>query len=153
MKVLTASCFCLILPTLFVSAQLASPLHRLPTTDLLVHSTDGARVHFRTVVAQNLEDLRQGLMHVKHLPANQTMLFLYNPPRPASMWMKNTHISLDMWWLDAGWRIVHIESNTTPLSLASLSFDQPVRAVLETNAGLSKTLGISIGDRVEVALQ
>lgn len=140
----------LLVPTSSVLGQLSSPLYRITQSDLLVHAEDGTQIHFETVVVRETNDMRQGLMHIKHLPANQTMLFLYEPPRPASMWMKNTHISLDMWWLDTNWRIVHIEENTTPLSLENLSHNRPVRAVLETNAGLTKTLGIRLGDQIKV---
>lgn len=142
-----------VLSSTLVSAQLASPLHRLDKINLVVHSEDGTQVLFKTVVVRKFEDLRQGLMHVKHLPENESMLFLYDPPRNSSMWMKNTYISLDMWWLDTNWRIAHIKRDTEPLSLESLSYEHPVRAVIETNAGLTNVLGIQIGDRIQVAVQ
>lgn len=88
-------------------------------------------------------------MHVRHLPANVTMLFLYQRPQIASMWMKNTHIPLDMWWVDTNMTIRHIVHHTTPHSLESIGYDKPIRAVIEINAGLSQLLGISEGSRIE----
>lgn len=131
--------------------QLASPLYQLPTTSLTVHNVDGSVVHLQTVVVSTPQDMARGLMHVAHLPANLTMLFLHEPPRPASMWMKNTLISLDMWWIDTNLTIRHIANRTTPHSLDSIGFDEPVRAVVEINAGLSELLGVSPGARIEFA--
>ncbi len=65
------------------------------------------------------------------------------------MWMKNTYIPLDMWWVDANMTIRHIEHRTTPHSLESIGYAKPVRAVVEINAGLSRLLGVSVGSKVE----
>ena len=37
------------------------------------------------------------------------MLFLYDPPQPATMWMKNTFIPLDMVFISADARVQRIE--------------------------------------------
>ena len=135
--------------TAILNGQLASPLYRNPQIPLVVHSLSGAEIHLKTVIVSKPDELMQGLMHVRHLPANVTMLFLYERPRTASMWMKNTHIPLDMWWVDANMTIRHIVHHTTPHSLDSIAYDQPVHAVIEINAGLSRLLGISEGSKIE----
>ena len=117
---------------------------------MVIHATDGAAIHFQTVIVSNINDLRRGLMHVKHLPTNLSMLFLYDPPKIASMWMKNTDIPLDMWWIGTDMTIRHIAHNTTPQSLDSITFHEKVRAVIEVNAGLSRLLGITEGARIEL---
>ena len=132
-----------------LNGQLASPLYRNPQIPLVVHTVSGAEVHLKTVIVSKPEELMQGLMHVRHLPANVTMLFLYKRPRAASMWMKNTHIPLDIWWVDANMTIRHIVHHTTPHSLESIGYEKPIRAVIEINAGLSRLLGISVGSKVE----
>ena len=132
-----------------LNGQLASPLFKNPQVPLVVHTVEGSKIYFNTVIVSKPEDLRQGLMHVRYLPANVTMLFLYERPRTASMWMKNTHIPLDMWWVDANMTIRHIAHHTTPHSLRSITYDRPVRAVIEINAGLSRLLGISVGSKIE----
>ncbi|MCY4130430.1 MAG: DUF192 domain-containing protein [Gammaproteobacteria bacterium] len=129
--------------------QLASPLFKNPQVPLVVHTVEGSKIYLKTVVVSTPEDLSQGLMHVRYLPANVTMLFLYERPRIASMWMKNTHIPLDMWWVDVNMTIRHIVHRTTPHSLESVAYDKPVRAVIEINAGLSRLLGISVGSKIE----
>ncbi|MCE2407639.1 MAG: DUF192 domain-containing protein [Pseudomonadales bacterium] len=132
-----------------LNGQLASPLYRNPHVPMVVNTVDGATIHLKTVIVSKPEDLRQGLMHVRHLPTNVTMLFLYERPQTASMWMKNTRIPLDMWWVDTNSTIRHIEHHTTPHSLESISYPRPVRAVVEINAGLSRLLGISVGSKIE----
>ncbi len=76
------------------------------------------------------------------------MLFIFDPPREASFWMRNTLISLDMLFIDADGRIVNIAERTTPQTDDPHSSAAPVRAVLEINGGLSAMLGITPGDRV-----
>ncbi len=147
-----APCFALLLfgfQAPILNGQLASPLFQNPQVPLVVHTVSGSEIHLKTVIVSKPEDLRQGLMYVKYLPANTTMLFLHQQPRTASMWMKNTYIPLDMWWVDANMTIRHIVHSTTPHSLESIAYDKPVRAVIEINAGLTRLLGISEGSRVE----
>ncbi|MBT8136216.1 MAG: DUF192 domain-containing protein [Gammaproteobacteria bacterium] len=87
-------------------------------------------------------------MHVKSLPDDYGMLFLYDQPQQISMWMKNTLLSLDMLFIRADGTIVNIEADTVPHSLASIRSAGDAVAVLELNAGTSKRLGLAPGDRV-----
>ncbi|MYD42495.1 MAG: DUF192 domain-containing protein [Gammaproteobacteria bacterium] len=150
LRLALALCMLVIPSTSNLVGQLASPLYERPQQALRIHTTDGSIVHLKTVIVSNREDMRRGLMHVTHLPLNMTMLFVYERPRPASMWMKNTLISLDMWWIDTNFTVQHIAHQTKPLSLDPIGLDEPVRAVLEINAGLSRMLGVSKGAKVEL---
>ena len=55
------------------------------------------------------------------------MLFLFDPVRPVSFWMKNTLIPLDMLFIAPDGRIVRIAERTTPLSTDPVPSGQPVR--------------------------
>ena len=68
----------------------------------------------RVEVAANDELRAQGLMYRDHLDPDRGMLFFFTAPGPHSFWMKNTRIALDMIWLDADRRILHIERNVPP---------------------------------------
>lgn len=93
---------------------------------------------------------RQGLMHYKQWPAGMHgLLFLFDQPAVISMWMKNTHLSLDMVFIDKTGKIVHIAENTTPLSEEHISSTQPALAVFEIPAGSAKQWQIHVGDRIE----
>lgn len=122
-------------------------LATFPKSALTIDTSRGAQA-FDVWVADTPERQRQGLMFVRDLPASQGMLFVNEPPRVASFWMKNTYIPLDMLFIDARGRIVDIFANTTPLSLEPVGASTPVRAILELRGGESERRGIRRGDRV-----
>ena len=130
-------------------AQVASPLYTNPNKPLIVHNVDGSTVNLRTVVVSSRQDQARGLMHVKHLPANHSMLFLNEEPREVSMWMKHTYLSLDMWFVLPNWEIGAIARDTEPHSTESIPFDKPAIAVVEVNAGLSDLFGVTEGAKIE----
>ncbi len=119
----------------------------LPLIPLQIVSA--GRTHKFTVeVAQTPEEQAQGLMFRKRVGPNEGMLFPFHPPRPASFWMKNTLIPLDMIFIKEDGTIESIAVNTTPLSEASTTSRGTVAAVLELAGGRSQALGLKAGDRV-----
>jgi uncharacterized membrane protein (UPF0127 family) len=106
-------------------------------------------VHTFTVeMAVTPEEQARGLMFRRELPEGQGMLFDFQREQPATFWMKNTYVSLDMIFIRADGRILRIAENTVPLSEALVRSGGPVRAVLEVVAGTARKLGIAPGDRV-----
>ena len=70
-----------------------------------------------TVVAQisdTPDKQTQGLSDRTSLPVGTGMLFVFDSPSPQYMWMKDMEFPLDMVWLDANKRVVHIETNLSP---------------------------------------
>lgn len=107
------------------------------------------RTHaFNVEVARSGEQQARGLMFRERLGPNEGMIFPFSPPRPASFWMRNTLIPLDMIFIRGDGTIARIAANTVPLSEESVGVDEPVAAVLEIAGGRSAELGISEGDRV-----
>jgi uncharacterized membrane protein (UPF0127 family) len=94
------------------------------------------------------EEQARGLMFRRELPEGQGMLFDFQREQPATFWMKNTYVSLDMIFIRADGRILRIAENTVPLSEALVPSGGAVRAVLEVVAGTARKLGIAPGDRV-----
>lgn len=76
------------------------------------------------------------------------MIFPMNPPRPASFWMKNTLIPLDMIFVRTDGSIARIAPETVPHSLEPVGSGEPVAAVLEIAGGDAAKLGIAEGDTV-----
>lgn len=106
-------------------------------------------VHQFTVeVAETPSARALGLMHRAHLADDAGMWFDFERPGRVSMWMKNTLISLDMFFVTEEGRIVRIERDTTPLSLTVIESGGPVRFVLETNAGVADAIGARAGDTI-----
>jgi uncharacterized membrane protein (UPF0127 family) len=114
----------------------------------LVLQTDTGDHRFTVEVARTPQEKALGLMFRRSLPENRGMLFLYDRPQPAAMWMKNTFISLDMVFIAAGGRVHRIETHTEPLSTATIDSGGSVVAVLELKAGQADKIGLKPGDKV-----
>ena len=113
--------------------------------------TPSARSHiFQVYVARTDREHMQGLMYVDNLPADRGMLFPFDPPRPAAMWMKNTLIPLDMLFIRADGTIANIIADAAPQSLDTRPSNGPVAFVLELNGGTSARLGITAAARVRI---
>ena len=118
-----------------------------PSSRLTIETTMG-RFEFTVELADTRARRIQGLQHRRTLAADAGMLFDYMESRPVAMWMKNTVVPLDMLFIDAQGRVAHLVENTEPLSLTPILSGEPVRAVLELNAGTARRLGIRTGDRI-----
>ena len=118
----------------------------LDLVQLTIHS--GARRHAFTVeVARTEPQQAQGLMSRRSLAPDAGMLFPFDPPRPASFWMRNTLIPLDLIFIRPDGTIARIVTGV-PMSEAQMAVDEPLTAVLEIPGGRAAQLGIGAGDRV-----
>lgn len=104
-----------------------------------------AVVRFSVEVADTDAERAQGLMHRETLPKSSGMLFVYETPRRAGFWMKNTLIPLDMIFADVTGLVTRVHENAKPLDTTSIDGGENVAFVLEINGGLAKRLGITEG--------
>ena len=102
---------------------------------------------FQVAKAETNQQKTIGLMHIKTLPKNYAMLFIWQEPQKINMWMKNTYINLDMIFLDENYQIIKIQSMAKPLSPEIISSEKKAKAVLEINGGLAKKLQLKLGDQ------
>jgi uncharacterized protein len=123
-------------------------LQSFATSELTIVSATGAH-HFTVEVAETPEQMEQGLMFRRTMPPDAGMLFIYNTPTAATMWMRNTLIPLDMLFVDGQGRIVNIHERAVPQTLDVIAAAAPVRVVIELNGGTAARLGIKPGDRVQ----
>lgn len=127
----------------------AAQLDQMFERSALQIATPDARLHpFKIWVADTNERRERGLMFVRHLDAEAGMLFIYPASRPIAMWMKNTFIPLDMLFVAADGHVAKVVEHTQPQSLATIESGQPVRAVIELNAGTAHKLHIAAGAQV-----
>lgn len=103
------------------------------------------QARFRVEVVDDAAERAQGLMHRDHLAQSAGMLFVYPRPQMAAFWMRNTLIPLDMVFFDATGQVVKVHAGAVPGDETPISSDQPVRYVLEINAGLAERIGIAPG--------
>jgi len=129
----------------------AQALESFQKSSLTIESASGGKFRFDIELAETMAQQAQGLMYREAMPADAGMLFIYDSVRPASFWMKNTLIPLDMLFIGPDGRIVNIHERAVPQSLDSVNSAGPVKAILELNGGMSARLGIRPGDLVRHA--
>jgi len=128
-------------------AELAS----FAKSSLVIDAAAGPQ-RFTVELARSPEQQQQGLMFRQSLAADAGMLFDFGDTRPATFWMKNTLIPLDMLFIAADGHVADIHERAVPLSEAAIESKVPVRAVLELNGGSVARLGIRRGDLVHHAI-
>lgn len=108
------------------------------------------QTHTFTVEIANTDEQRaRGLMYRKKMSPQKGMLFFFTANRMVTMWMKNTYIPLDILFIDQKGVIVHIAKSTVPESLDFISSRKPVISALELNSGVTNSLNIQIGDKID----
>ena len=95
----------------------------------------------------------RGLSGRESLSAGSGMLFVFDQPNKSGFWMPEMRFSLDIIWIGADCRLVHIEADVphpapeTPRSeLPIYAPDAPGQYVLEVNAGDAARAGWQTGD-------
>ena len=136
---------------LFGILLLAGPSFAMEGADLHMSAAKGghAPLTFHVEIARAPAELAKGLMYRDHLPMDTGMLFIFEKDEVAHMWMRNTHIPLDMVFIDAAGTVVSVVANAKPMDETILSSQLPCRAALEINGGLAAQLGIKAGDKVD----
>ncbi|HEX4303135.1 MAG TPA: DUF192 domain-containing protein [Rhizomicrobium sp.] len=136
---------------LIFSAADAAAAHGLPVETVVVATHGGPR-SFTMEVAADDASRATGLMHRTHLAKDAGMLFDFGKPVMTAFWMKDTPLPLDMLFVRADGTISTVAANAVPFSTAEISSAEPIRAVIEINGGLARTLGIAPGDRVRAPI-
>jgi len=117
-------------------------------TDTLILETASGEHRYTVEIASSDRERAKGLMFRRSLPETGGMIFIYDPPQPVAMWMRNTYISLDMIFIAPDGTVRRIETNTEPFSTDIIPSGGAVAAVLELNAGEAEKVGLKPGDRV-----
>jgi len=100
-------------------------------------------------VASDDPTREQGLMYRDHMAEDRGMIFLFPQAGDYPFWMKNTLIPLDMIWIDADHRIVHIAHDVPPCKADPCPNYPPnakASSVLELAAGVAAKPHLRDGD-------
>ena len=140
-----------VLATLLIFFMSIASLVASPAFDkqLLTFITASGSHQITVEIADTPHKRSMGLMFRRSLGDDEGMIFVHDTSGPVGMWMKNTYIPLDMFFVRADGVIHRIEKNTQPFSEANIGSEGDVLAVIEMIAGSADRLGIKPGDKVD----
>jgi uncharacterized membrane protein (UPF0127 family) len=121
-------------------------LAEFPQTSIVMLNDDGPCVLLDVWVAASPKNRSRGLMFIEELGTYEGMIFLYQQPIDIAMWMKNTLIPLDMFFIRSDKTVARIAENTTPLSTDTIYSGEPVQMVLELAGGSAARWGFKPGN-------
>ena len=111
--------------------------------------SEGGTHEFMVERAVSLDQQARGMMFRETMGADTGMIFEFDEPKVATIWMKNTSIPLDILFVRSNGRILKIEHMAQPYKLRSASSEAVVASVVELQGGRSRDLGIMPGDLVK----
>lgn len=92
-----------------------------------------------------------GLSNREKLSTGSGMLFIFDEMGAYGFWMKDMKFSLDIMWLDADKKIVHVEKNVSPDTYPTIfTPSSPAQYVLEVPAGFVDNSNVSLGDFLDI---
>lgn len=102
-------------------------------------------------VASTTKTRTQGLSKTPYLPSGVVKLFVFDQSEEWSFWMKDMEYAIDIIWVNAAGKIVHIEESALPSSYPkSFVSSSPAKYVVETAAGFVQAHKVELGDTVVV---
>ena len=136
---------------LAVASPISAAPAGLPLSTVVIDSDHGP-IKFTVEVAADEVSQHQGLMFRTKMAPDAGMLFDFHQPQYVAFWMKNTVLPLDMIFIRRDGTISSIAPNAVPYSETSIPSAEPIRAVLEINAGRAAALGIAPDEHVHNAI-
>lgn len=138
---LTGIILILILLLSFTTSSSKSTLH-LPQKDISL------------IVVDSAEAREKGLSGKESLPENTGMFFVFDKPSQYEFWMKDMKFPIDIIWLDASFKIIHIESNVSPDTYPNtFKPESDSLYVLETDAHFTEKNNLKVGDTLNIDLK
>lgn len=128
---------------------------RSPQPTAILPSREAGAVEIRLECAATPEQRQRGLMFRSHLGHDQGMLFLLRGQENPSFWMKNTFVSLDIFFLGEDGRVVDLAEKLMPCAGDPCPVYRPATPccyALEVAGGTAMRHGIKKGDRIELHL-
>lgn len=117
--------------------------HASPADLLSIAAPEGI---IRAFQATSTVDQEKGLGDRDRLPIDEGMLFEFPEQGSYGFWMKDMRFPLDMVWIDAGKKVVAVDSNIATDTYPSVILPpSPVSYVLEMDAGQAYVFGIATG--------
>jgi uncharacterized membrane protein (UPF0127 family) len=128
-----------------------APAFALPVENISIDTVKG-HTAFKVEIAGDHASQEKGLMYRKKMAANAGMLFDFHTTVMTSFWMKNTLLPLDIIFIRSDGAVSSIAAHAVPLSETPIPSSEPIRAVLELNAGRAAEIGMAPGDKVHATI-
>ena len=144
------------MPNKILLIILATASLLLATTNLVQHRVLNKLTHseigtfkLEVEIADDDAERAQGLSGREALAPDRGLLFVFDEPAAAGFWMRNMNFPIDIIWIDGAWRVVGITANVSPDSFPQVFYPpEPIKYVLETNAGWALKNNLQIGESV-----
>lgn len=91
---------------------------------------------------------QQGLMYRRSMAPDAGMVFVFPEEEVQSFWMRNTHVALDIIFVNEKLQVVGVASDATPRTTSPRTVGKPSKFVVEVVAGLCAASGIRAGTKV-----
>jgi uncharacterized protein len=120
-----------------------------PYPDRVRFETGGGPAVLEVAVARTEKERARGLMHVRWLPRDAGMAFVWTEPTLSGFWMKDTLIPLAIAFVDERGRIASIREMRPCRAEPCRVYrsDAPYVMAIEANAGWFERRGVETGDR------
>lgn len=122
--------------------------HTLPTAQLRI----GTSAQFTTYIPLSQAQREKGLAAFKSLDTHHAMLLRFPATVQPRIWMKDMTFGIDILWLDALGKIVHISHSVSPhdqQTIYSAPHETRARCVVELAAGTANARDdVQVGDSV-----
>jgi uncharacterized membrane protein (UPF0127 family) len=153
-RMILKTSLCLVLSLLLNTIPFMHMCKAESETQIVASFLDGAGrelCRFKVELVVTPEEQSRGLMFRKDLRSDVGMLFVNSGDDMRFFWMKNTHIPLDMLFINSHNEVKHIHYGAKPLTETSISSKYPVQYVLEVNAGQAKKCNIQQGTKMNIS--
>ena len=107
---------------------------------------------FMLDVAGTEAQMRQGLSGRQEVSTQGGMIFPYPNEDKRCFWMKDMRIPIDIVWLNASKKVLHIEANLTPDTYPQTYCADSTQYVVELKAGTAQAADLKVGDVVSLDL-
>ena len=104
-------------------------------------------------VASSEYSRQAGLSGVNDLSNTRGMLFAFDNPDRACMWMKDMRFGLDIVWLNDSGQIIKIEKSISPETYPTAFCapdNQPAKYVVEVNSGIADDAQLKVGQKIDI---
>lgn len=121
----------------------------LETKQTCVIEVDTECIELEYVVTA--KDKETGLAKYDSMTSTQGMVFVYDVPGKACMWMKGMNFSIDIVWLDNDKRVINTATNVSPDTYPrSFCSTQPAQYVIELAAGVADQAKLKPGQQIDL---